>query len=74
MLLLFALCTGINACGWICFGPIYGLVEDVSNFRGQSLFNRYKMLLTKTLFENEIFGIYLKFDMSLIEEIYKQFF
>ena len=41
MLFLFALCTGINACGWICFGPIYGLVEDVSKVCCLSLLNRY---------------------------------
>ena len=32
VLFLFALCTGINACGWICFAPVFGLVEFVSSF------------------------------------------
>ena len=31
VLFLFSLCTCVNACGWICFGPIFGLVELVSN-------------------------------------------
>ena len=30
ILFLFSLCTCINACGWICFGPIFNLVEFVS--------------------------------------------
>ena len=29
VLLLFSLCTCINACGWICFGPIFSLIEYV---------------------------------------------
>ena len=30
VLFMFSLCTCINACGWICFSPVFSLVEFVS--------------------------------------------
>lgn len=29
MLFLFSMCTMISACGWICFAPIFNLVQDL---------------------------------------------